>query len=84
MTNANDLLRTIVLQFIFIIVNGFVTLDEIQNGYHSEKQAYVGQYFKETIDFGPELFCNVSRVQVGKSCVFQIYICKVCYLTGII
>ena len=67
MTYAEDLFRKFVLLSIIIVVNGFSILDDIQNGYHAEKQAYVGQYFRAIIDFGSEKLCNLSRLQVRKS-----------------
>ena len=64
MTHAKDLYGKLLFSSIFIIANGFSLVDEIQNGFHSEKVAYVGQYFKAVIDFGSETRCNLSRIQV--------------------
>ena len=64
MIHAKDLCGKLLFLSIFTIVNGFSLVDDIQNGFHSEKVAYVGQYFKAVIDLGSESWCNLSRIQV--------------------
>ena len=54
----------IALLSLIIITNGLSMLEDWPGGFHSEKQAIAGQLFNAKIDYGTELSCNVSRIQV--------------------